>query len=212
MTLGPSTLHRGGHLVLGTTNAGKVRELTILLAPHQIAVRSLAESPGAVAVAETGTTFAENAALKATQQAKALGSWVLAEDSGLVVDALGGAPGIHSARFATDDSSNNALLLERLAGVPAGSRTAHYACHAALADPEGRIVAESSGVCCGLIANGYAGEGGFGYDPLFVVPEYHRTFGELSPEVKALISHRARAMRSLLPAILLHAGAPSVAR
>ena len=130
---------------------------------------------------------------------------MLAEDSGLVVDALGGAPGVYSARFSgadATDATNNALLLERLAAHPHAARTAHYACHAALADPSGRIVAVADGTCGGLIATSPAGAGGFGYDPLFIVPEYHRTFGELAPAVKALISHRGRAMRALLPAIV----------
>ena len=201
-------------LVLGTTNAGKLRELAELLEPMGIACCSLAGLAGAIDVEETGSSFAENAALKATQQATALGRWVLAEDSGLVVDALGGAPGIYSARFSgaeATDARNNSLLLERLASQPAALRSAHYACHAALSDPTGRIVAVSSGVCGGVIADRPAGGGGFGYDPLFIVPEYQRTFGELSPAVKAVISHRARAMRAIIPAIsrwLLPAGSP----
>lgn len=193
-------------LVLGTTNAGKVRELAALLEPHGIRVASLRECTGSVSVDETGTTFAENADLKASQQAIALGRWVLAEDSGLCVDALGGAPGIHSARFSAggDDAANNRLLIERLAAVDSVARGAHYACHAALADPLGTVVARSHGTCHGSIATVPGGHGGFGYDPLFIVPEYHRSFGELAPEVKAVISHRARAMRAILPAILRH--------
>lgn len=191
-------------LVLGTTNAGKLRELVELLAPLGIGCCSLA-GLNAVDVEETGSSFAENAALKASQQAKALGRWVLAEDSGLVVNALGGAPGIYSARFSGADATdvrNNALLLERLAAQPASARGAHYACHAALSDPAGGIVAVSSGTCGGVIADRPQGAGGFGYDPLFIVPEYHRTFGELSSAVKAVISHRARAMRAIIPAIV----------
>ena len=195
-------------LVLGTTNAGKLRELAALLTPLGIPCCSL-DGLAAVDVDETGSSFAENAALNAGQQARALGRWVLAEDSGLVVDALGGAPGIHSARFSGLDASaghdrdhaNNALLLARLAAQPTASRSAHYACHAALADPAGTIVAVSSGTCGGVIATTPQGTGGFGYDPLFIVPEYHRTFGELSPTVKAMISHRARALRAIIPAI-----------
>lgn len=197
-----------GSLVLGTTNAGKVRELAALLEPHGIGVVSLRDV-GGVTVEETGATFAENASLKATAQARALGRWVLAEDSGLCVDALGGEPGVRSARFSAsgDDEANNDLLLERLAGVDAARRGAHYACHAALADPSGRIVAVSQGVCRGRIAPGRSGSGGFGYDPLFIVPEYHRTFGELPPAVKSVISHRARAMRALEPELLRRLGA-----
>jgi len=198
-------------LVLGTTNPGKVRELVELLAPFGIGCESLAGLAGAVEVEETGGSFAENAALKATQQAVALGRWVLAEDSGLVVPALGGAPGIHSARFSglaaeagreAADAANNRLLLERLADVRDAGRGAHYACHAALSDPSGRVVAVAAGTCGGLIGSEPAGREGFGYDPLFIVPEYHRTFGELAPAVKAVISHRARAMRAMIPAIV----------
>jgi XTP/dITP diphosphohydrolase len=198
-------------LVLGTTNAGKLRELVALLEPFGIPCRSLREMPGAVEVDETGTTFAENAALKATQQALALSAWVLAEDSGLVVPALGGAPGVHSARFSgpapadardTTDERNNQLLLERLAGFSGRDRAAHYACHAALSDPTGRVVAVAAGACWGEIATARRGAGGFGYDPLFIVPEYHRTFGELSGAVKAVVSHRARALRAMIPQIV----------
>jgi XTP/dITP diphosphohydrolase len=196
-------------LVLGTTNAGKLRELVALLEPFAIPCRSLREMPGAVEVEETGATFAENAALKATQQA--LAAWVLAEDSGLVVPALGGAPGVHSARFSgpapadardTTDERNNQLLLERLAGFSGRDRAAHYACHAALSDPTGRVVAVAEAACWGEIATARRGVGGFGYDPLFIVPEYHRTFGELSGAVKAVVSHRARALRAMIPQIV----------
>lgn len=195
-------------LVLGTTNAGKVRELGLLLEPHGIRVIRLSDCVGATTVEETGATFAENARLKAGQQATAVGRWVLAEDSGLCVDALGGAPGVLSARYSGtgDDEANNDLLLERLAAVPESGRGAHYACHAALAAPDGGIVAEARGECHGRIGTGRTGTGGFGYDPLFVVPEYHRTFGELPPAVKSVVSHRARALRAILPAILAHLG------
>jgi XTP/dITP diphosphohydrolase len=198
-------------LVLGTTNHGKLRELLELLEPHGIGCTSLAGFAAAVDVDETGATFAENAELKAISQAVALGRWVLAEDSGLVVPALGGAPGVLSARFSgpaeaadreTVDRRNSALLLERLAGHSGRERSAHYACHAALADPGGRVVAVAAGACHGRIAESPAGSGGFGYDPLFIVSEYHRTFGELPPAVKSLISHRARAMRAMLPLIV----------
>jgi len=202
-------------LVLGTTNEGKVRALLALLEPHGIGCRSLAGLAAAVDVEETGTSFAENAALKASQQATALAAWVLAEDSGLVVPALDGDPGVRSARFSGAsgtrpeiDARNSDLLLERLRGVSGRARAAHYACHAALADPAGRIVAESYGECHGLIAESPKGAGGFGYDPLFIVPEYHRTFGEIPPTVKGVISHRARALRGMLPAIIGAVGRP----
>lgn len=210
---GPAAMRDAPVLVLGTTNEGKLRELVELLTPFDVRCRSLRGTSGAVEVEEVGTTFAENAALKAGLQAQAIGSWVLAEDSGLAVDALGGAPGVYSARFAGPagpgaadgvDERNNALLLERLADRPERERTARYVCHAALSDPGGRIVAVAAGECRGLIGTRRQGAGGFGYDPLFVVPEYHRTFGELPPAVKAVISHRARAMRAMIPFIITH--------
>src|SRR5689334_18003951 len=124
-------------LVLGTRNKKKLGELVALLAPHGFVLRTLDEFPDSLEVDETGTTFAENAALKATLQAKQLDAWVIGEDSGLSVDALGGAPGVYSARFSglnATDPSNNELLLEKLKAVPLEQRTAHYTCHAALSD------------------------------------------------------------------------------
>jgi XTP/dITP diphosphohydrolase len=168
-------------------------------------LKTLADFPAAIEVAETGTTFAENARLKATVQARHLQHWVLGEDSGLSVDALQGAPGVYSARFSdpgATDERNNALLLEKLAAVPLEKRGAHYTCYAALSDPNGNIQAESEGICRGRILTQPAGSGGFGYDPLFEVVECHRTFGELAPAVKAVLSHRSRAIRQLVPNIL----------
>jgi XTP/dITP diphosphohydrolase len=198
-------LSRG--LVLGTRNAGKLRELAALLTPLGIRCESLDGYPAAVEVEETGTTFAENAALKASQQAIALGTPVLAEDSGLVVDALGGRPGVYSARFAgpeSDDQANNRLLLQELADVPDAKRAAHYACHMALAAADGTVVATASGECPGRIAREASGSGGFGYDPLFLVLEYHRSFGEISGEVKSMISHRGRALRAMVATLRQH--------
>jgi XTP/dITP diphosphohydrolase len=192
-------------LVLGSRNKKKLGELVELLAPYGFELRSLADYPNAVEVDETGDTFAANAGLKATIQAEHLGEWVLGEDSGLCVDALAGNPGVYSARFSgpgATDASNNAKLLQELANYPLEKRRAHYVCHATLSDPQGVIRAESEGHCYGRILPTAAGSGGFGYDPLFEIPEYHRTFGELSPAVKAVLSHRARAMRDLLPQIL----------
>jgi XTP/dITP diphosphohydrolase len=191
-------------LVLGTANRKKGLELAELVAPLGLEVRTLADFPQALSVAETGDTFAANAALKAIEQAKHLGQWVLADDSGLAVDALGGAPGVYSARYAgpgASDEDNNRRLLAELADAPLERRTAHYVCHATLADPAGAIRAEAEDYCHGRILTDYRGAGGFGYDPLFEIIEYHRTFGELSPAVKAVLSHRGRAMRQLLPAL-----------
>jgi XTP/dITP diphosphohydrolase len=189
-------------LVVGTHNRKKGAELQELLVPLGLVVATLDDFPNAIDVVEDGDSFAANAVLKATKQARHLAKWVLADDSGLEVDALDGAPGIYSARFAGENSSdeqNNALLLERLSGTPLEKRTAHYVCHVALADPQGTVRAESHDVCHGRIRFEAAGTNGFGYDPLFEVVEYHRTFGELGPAVKRAISHRSRALRAILP-------------
>ena len=188
-------------LVLGTHNEKKRREMAILLEPHGIQLKSLTDFAQPIEVDETGQTFAENAALKASEQAQHLDHWVLGEDSGIVVDALDGQPGVYSARFSgpdATDSSNNALLLERLRGIPASRRSAHYVCHMSLADPSGRIRIDCEGTCHGTIRTTPAGSAGFGYDPLFQLREYHRTFGQLGDTVKSVLSHRARAMRQLL--------------
>lgn len=192
-------------LVLGTNNKKKGIELAELLAPHGFVLRTLADFPDSLEVDETGTTFAENAALKATVQARHLGCWVLGEDSGLAVDALNGRPGVYSARFAgptATDEMNNAKLLQLLADMPLEQRTAHYICHAVLSDPLGDVRAESEDYCHGRILFEPSGSGGFGYDPLFEIPEYHRTFGELAGSVKAALSHRSRAMRAIIPRII----------
>jgi XTP/dITP diphosphohydrolase len=201
----------GPVLVLGTRNHKKAEELIELLLPLGIELRSLADIPHAVEVVEDGDTFADNAWRKAVQQARHLGQWVLGEDSGLMVDALGGAPGVYSARYsgpdATDDS-NNRRLLQELANVPLERRTARYVCHATLSDPAGSVQAESEDYCRGRIRLEGAGGGGFGYDPFFEIMEYHATFGELSPVVKACLSHRSRAVRRMMPQLarLVHSG------
>lgn len=192
-------------LVLGSRNRKKLVELEELLAPHGFVLKTLADFPESIEIDETGSTFGENALLKAVQQAKHLKQWVLGEDSGLCVEALGGAPGVLSARFSdpgATDERNNALLLERLRNVPADKRWAQYTCHATLSDPDGNVRAESEGTCGGRILTVAAGAGGFGYDPLFEIAEYHQTFGELSPAVKRVLSHRSRAMRKIVPQIL----------
>ena len=130
---------------------------------------------------EDGDTFEANARKKASELAKVLGHWVLGEDSGLVVPALKGRPGVHSARYAGkqgDDAANNRKLLAELAPLRTDQRDAYYVCTAALADPSGTVHAVVEGRCHGRIIKDYRGEGGFGYDPLFVIPEYHQTFGD----------------------------------
>jgi len=191
-------------LVLGTRNRKKGLELAEFLAPLRIDVRTLEDFSDAVEIEEDGETFAANAAKKAVEQAQQLGQWVLGEDSGLVVDALGGAPGIYSARYArpnASDAENNRRLLKELGDVPLAERTAHYVCHAALADPNGAIRATAEGRCDGRIIFQPRGAAGFGYDPLFEIPQYGKTFGELGQPVKSAISHRAQALRDLIPKI-----------
>lgn len=192
-------------LVLGTANRKKGLELAELLAPAGIALRTLADFPDATSVVEDGETFAANAALKALEQARRLRHWVLAEDSGLLVDALDGAPGVMSARYSGEgatDESNNRLLLRQLGDTPKQRRTARYVCHMSVSDPSGLIRAEAEGLCRGRILFAPRGTHGFGYDPLFEIVEYHRSFGELGPLVKARLSHRARAAGRLLPQLI----------
>lgn len=192
-------------LTLGTHNAKKQKELEMLLASYPVTLRSLADIDNAIEVQETGSTFEENAVLKARQQAMHLGCWVLGEDSGLSVTALDGAPGIYSARFSGQDATdekNNALLLEKLSAVPAAKRTAWYTCHMALSDPQGNIHVNCESRCCGVILKKPLGNAGFGYDPLFFIPEYSMTFGQLGDTFKSLISHRARANRQFVPRLL----------
>ncbi|NND97340.1 MAG: RdgB/HAM1 family non-canonical purine NTP pyrophosphatase [Pirellulaceae bacterium] len=192
-------------LVLGTNNAKKLVELRLLLPDDRIELTSLAEIPGSIDVEETGSTFAENAAIKATEQAKHLGRWVLAEDSGLTVDALQGAPGVYSARYAGkhgDDEANNDKLLRELDGLPPEKRGAQFNCFIALSDPRGNVRLETSGRCSGRIREQRSGSAGFGYDPLFEIREYHKTFAELDLAVKRALSHRSRALRQLIPQLL----------
>lgn len=189
-------------LVLGSRNKKKLQELVELLSDI-VDVTDLSPFPQAPAdIEETGTTFVENASLKAATLAPILGEWVLGEDSGLVVPALGGQPGVYSARWAGkhgDDEANNAKLLREMAHLEGEARSAYYVSTAALADPTGTIVTVVEGRCRGMIAREPRGTGGFGYDPLFVIPEYHASFGELTSTVKHALSHRGRAVTKLRP-------------
>ena len=189
-------------LLLATTNLGKVRELKALLEKAKLPfeVVGLDAFPNYQSPEENGKTFAENARLKATACAKATGLLCLADDSGLCVDALQGAPGVHSARFAGaghNDAANIEKLLELLKKVPTKSRTAHFACALCLSDPNG-VIAECEGKCAGSIAAAPKGQNGFGYDPVFLLPD-GRTMAELSAAEKNLISHRGRAYQAVLP-------------
>jgi XTP/dITP diphosphohydrolase len=192
-------------LVLGTGNRKKAAELVELLPGVPFEVRTLADFADPLSIDEAGSTFAANAVLKATRQAAHLQQWVLGDDSGLMVDALDGGPGIFSARYArlnATDADNRRKLLEELADVEPDRRTAQFVCHLALADPSGKLAAESTGRCHGRIRREEAGSGGFGYDPLFEIVEYHRTFGQLGPAAKSCLSHRARAVYALVPQLI----------
>jgi XTP/dITP diphosphohydrolase len=173
-----------------------------LLAPYGVRVLCVADFPDVPETIEDGDTFAANAAKKATEVARRLGRWALGEDSGLCVDALGGRPGIYSARYSgekTTDDANNAKLQQELAGVPEEKRAAGYVCSVAVSDPSGAVRLTEEAACRGRITSEARGANGFGYDPYFLVPEYHRTFGELPPVVKRHLSHRARAFERLAP-------------
>ncbi|MDJ0973342.1 MAG: RdgB/HAM1 family non-canonical purine NTP pyrophosphatase [Planctomycetota bacterium] len=186
---------------VATTNPGKIPEIQAVLAPLGFDVRLPESLPH---VEETGSTFAANARLKARAAAEALGAPALADDSGLCVDVLDGAPGVRSARFAgpdATDADNNRLLVERLEALGVADPTARFVCHVTLAAPDGRILAEGEGALEGVIRWPEQGENGFGYDPLFHHPESGCRTAELTPEAKNAISHRGRALRALAAAL-----------
>jgi len=192
-------------LVVGSRNQKKLQEISQLLEPHGIQVVGIADFADIPEVIEDGDTFAANAAKKATETATAINEWVLAEDSGLSVDALGGAPGVYSARFSGEgatDERNNQKLLEELAGIAPEKRGAHYTCHVAISSPVGDIRMTEESRCSGRIIDEARGVNGFGYDPYFLIPEFHQTFGELSSAVKNQLSHRARAFQRLTPRLV----------
>jgi XTP/dITP diphosphohydrolase len=190
-------------VVLGTRNPKKLEEIFEITGDLQsegFEFADLTRFPHAPEVIEDGTTFDANARKKAKELAIALSQWVLGEDSGLVVPALHGRPGVQSARYSGkhgDEAANNAKLLAELASLPDDHRAAYYVCTIALADPQGQVQAKVEGRCHGVITRELRGSGGFGYDPLFLIPEYHRTFGEMSARVKHALSHRARALENL---------------
>ena len=192
-------------LVLATRNPGKVVELRAILAPHVGGVDVVAAGDlGLPDVPETGVTFADNALLKARAVAAATGEVAVADDSGLAVDVLGGAPGVFSARWAGrhgDDAANLRLLLAQLADVPAEHRAAAFVCAAALVTPDGREAVEH-GRLPGVLETAPRGTGGFGYDPVLRPDGYEITCAELAPEEKNAISHRGQAFRALAPAVV----------
>jgi XTP/dITP diphosphohydrolase len=186
-------------LLVATGNQGKLREIKELLAGTVTVLYSLVDFPGLPGVDEDEATFAGNAVKKALSAARATGKPVIADDSGLVVYALEGRPGVHSARYAgeeSSDSANNAKLLREMADVHEGKRGAAFNCVLALCFPDGRCLT-FDGELTGVILQGPRGTGGFGYDPLFLVPEYGKTLAELPLEVKNAISHRGKAFARL---------------
>jgi XTP/dITP diphosphohydrolase len=186
-------------IIIATKNAGKVKEFQTLFAEKEVEVKSLLDFENAPDVEETGETFAENAILKAETISNYLNKVVIADDSGLVVDALDGKPGVYSARYAGEhknDEENIAKVLEELKGVPFEKRTARFHCALAVSIPCQRTVVVE-GTCEGYIAGAPTGTNGFGYDPIFYVPEKQKTMAELSKEEKNKISHRANALKKL---------------
>ncbi len=181
-------------LVVATGNPGKLEEMQAYLTGLDW---ELTLKPKELDVAETGTTFIENAVLKATTVAKALGEWSIADDSGLAVDALDGAPGLYSARYGKSDRDRIERLLTELGDNP--HRQAKFICAIALCRPDGSVALQTEGICPGEILTAPRGSGGFGYDPIFYVPSQQQTFAEMSAETKHQISHRGVAFAQLLP-------------
>jgi XTP/dITP diphosphohydrolase len=187
-------------LVIATSNQNKLKEFAALLQDYRVTLLSLKDFPQIPEIVEDGKTFRENALKKAAVVARATGKLTVADDSGIEVDALGGRPGVYSARFAgngASDAANNARLLEELKDVPPDKREACFKCVLCIATPQGET-AFVEGECRGVIIDTLRGQHGFGYDPVFLVPEYNQTFSEMSPEQKNRISHRSRALRKLL--------------
>lgn len=190
-------------LLIATTNRGKLREVRALLTGLAVDIESLDDFPNLSVPVEDEDTFEANARLKALHYARLTDRLTLADDSGLVVDALGGQPGVRSARYAgdqRDDAANNAKVIAGLAGLPVGRRTARFCCAMALARGE-QVLATAIGEVSGLIVDDARGSNGFGYDPHFLVPELGLTAAEMPPEKKNEISHRSRALRAIRPAI-----------
>jgi XTP/dITP diphosphohydrolase len=181
-------------LVVATSNPGKLQEMQVYL---DGSAWQLLLKPAELEIEETGTTFLENAALKAGQVAKAMGEWAIADDSGLAVNALGGAPGLYSARYGTSDADRIKRLLRELGTC--ADRSAQFICAIVMARPDGTIARQAEGVCPGEILIEPRGMGGFGYDPIFYVAESGLTFAEMPAALKHVISHRGRAFAALLP-------------
>ncbi|MCX5962813.1 MAG: RdgB/HAM1 family non-canonical purine NTP pyrophosphatase [Cyanobacteria bacterium] len=182
-------------LVLGTGNPGKLREMQQYFDASSNWTLEL--KPPEIDVDETGTTFLENACLKASETAIATGKWAIADDSGLAVDALDGAPGIFSARYGVDDADRISRLLRELGDST--NRSAQFVCAIAVANPAGEIVIQNVGICPGEILGEIQGDGGFGYDPVFFVPEAGMTYAQMPDDLKRRLSHRGRAFEAVMP-------------
>ncbi|MBD2360704.1 RdgB/HAM1 family non-canonical purine NTP pyrophosphatase [Anabaena minutissima FACHB-250] len=181
-------------LIVATSNPGKLREMQAYLKDTHWELKL---KPEELEIEETGDTFAANACLKASEVAKVTGNWAIADDSGLQVDALNGAPGVYSARYGTSDSDRIARLLRELGSEV--NRKAQFVCVVAIASPDGNIAIQAEGICPGEILHAPRGDGGFGYDPVFYVPEKQFTFAQMTLEVKKSVSHRGKAFAALLP-------------
>ena len=181
-------------LVVATSNPGKVKEMQVYL---QDLGWELQLKPEELEIEETGETFIANACLKASEIAKAIGEWSIADDSGLMVDALDGQPGIYSARYGKTDADRISRLLKELGTEP--NRGAQFVCAIAIARPDGTIALQVEGICRGEILHTPRGTGGFGYDPIFYVPAQQQTFAEMTPDIKRSHSHRGKAFQALLP-------------
>lgn len=183
-------------LVVATGNPGKLKEMQSYLTDPSLGWE-LTLKPQELEIEETGTTFMENACLKASQVAIAMEKWAIADDSGLAIDALGGAPGLYSARYAETEQLRIERVLSELAGKT--NRQAQFVCAVAIARPDGAIAFKAEGICRGEILTQARGTGGFGYDPIFYSPEQQMTFAEMPADIKHQISHRGRAFQALLP-------------
>jgi XTP/dITP diphosphohydrolase len=180
-------------LVVATGNPGKLREMQAYLVDSGW---ELTLKPEELEIEETGDTFAANARLKASQVAQATGNWAIADDSGLQVNALGGAPGVYSARYGKTDGDRIARVLRELGDTE--NRQAQFVCAVAIARPDGTIALESEGICRGEILHAPRGDGGFGYDPIFYVPQKQLTFAQMTPDLKRSVSHRGKAFVTLI--------------
>ena len=188
-------------LLVATNNAGKIKELNAALADLPIELFGLKHFENTFEPEETGATFTENAILKANSYARQTGFWSLSDDSGLEVEALNGAPGVFSARYAGENATDQeriVKLLDELTETGDKSRRARFVCAMAIADETGEIKFLAEGICAGKIALNPRGANGFGYDPIFIPDGYEQTFGELSSAIKGKISHRSRAIVKIM--------------